>query len=188
MSRIPLHDLESAPEGAQRLLTQALKANGYLSNLLALLAHSPAALETYLTVSAINAKAGLSLEEREVVQLIAATTHGCAFCVAGHSAIATNKVQMDAAQLSALREGRRLDNSRLETLAQFTRAVIHHRGRVSDGELAAFREAGFSDAHALEVVLGVSLATLCNFANNLGQPALNEQLAAYRWEPPRAAE
>jgi hypothetical protein len=31
-------------------------------------------------------------------------------------------------------------------------------------------------------VLGVSLATLCNFANNLGQPPLNPQFEPYRWE------
>jgi hypothetical protein len=37
----------------------------------------------------------------------------------------------------------------------------------------------------LEVVLGVSLATLCNFANNLAQNELNPQLAAYRWTPPQ---
>jgi hypothetical protein len=31
--------------------------------------------------------------------------------------------------------------------------------------------------------LGVSLATLCNFANNLARNELNPQLEAYRWEP-----
>jgi len=60
--------------------------------------------------------------------------------------------------------------------------VIATRGAVSDSALAAFRAAGFEQANALEVVLGVSLATLCNFANNLAQNELNPQLAAYRWE------
>ena len=59
--------------------------------------------------------------------------------------------------------------TRLNAVAEFTRAVIRSRGNVDDEELKAFRDAGFSDANALEVVLGVSLATLCNFANNLGQ-------------------
>jgi alkylhydroperoxidase family enzyme len=61
--------------------------------------------------------------------------------------------------------------------------VIAAGGNVSDAALAAFHAAGFSDANALEVVLGVSLATLCNFANNLAQNELNPQLAAYRWTP-----
>jgi alkylhydroperoxidase family enzyme len=50
-----------------------------------------------------------------------------------------------------------------------------------------FREAGFTDANALEVVLGVSLATLCNFANNLGRSELNPEYLPYAWTNPTAA-
>lgn len=53
-----------------------------------------------------------------------------------------------------------------------------------DAALQAFRAAGFSDANALDVVLGVGLATICNFGNNLGQTALNPELEPYRWEAP----
>lgn len=182
MSRIPLHDLDSAPAVAQPLLRQAAHSNGYLSNLLATLAHAPEALEAYLTLSKLNAKGALTFEEREVVQLVAARTHGCAFCVAGHTAIAKRLVKMPAAQVESLRAGNRLENSRLEILAHFTRAVIGHRGSVSASDLEAFYAAGYEASHALQVVLGVSLATLCNFANNLGQPPLNPELYEHRWE------
>jgi alkylhydroperoxidase family enzyme len=73
-------------------------------------------------------------------------------------------------------------------VARFTEAVIASRGAVTDAELAAFKRAGFDDQAALEVVLGVSLATLCNFANNLGQVPLNEQLENCRWTPPASRE
>ncbi|MDW8400024.1 MAG: carboxymuconolactone decarboxylase family protein, partial [Acetobacteraceae bacterium] len=78
----------------------------------------------------------------------------------------------------------------LAAVADFTAAVIRSRGRVADAELAAFRAAGFSDAEALEVVLGVALATLCNFANNLADPPLNAELEPFRWPgaPRLAAE
>jgi len=33
------------------------------------------------------------------------------------------------------------------------------------------------------VILGVSLATLCNFANVFAQTPLNEELGKYRWQP-----
>jgi len=35
----------------------------------------------------------------------------------------------------------------------------------------------------LEVILGVSLATLCNFANVFAQTPLNDELSKYRWQP-----
>jgi len=66
------------------------------------LANAPVALETYLTVSGINARASLSLAERETVQITAAT-YGCGFCVAGHSAIAYKPAGLDEATVEALR-------------------------------------------------------------------------------------
>jgi AhpD family alkylhydroperoxidase len=127
------------------------------------------------------------LAERETVQITAAATHGCGFCVAGHTAIATKKAGLDETTVEALRAVRPAADPRLAAVAAFPTAVIRGRGRVEDGELDAFRAAGFTDGNALEVVLGVSLATLCNFANNLGQPPLNPQLEAYRWDALRAA-
>ncbi|MCR3794078.1 carboxymuconolactone decarboxylase family protein, partial [Pseudomonas aeruginosa] len=94
MSRVPVLTLENAPEAALPFLQTALNNSGYIPNLLGVLANAPAALETYLTVSGLNAKASLGLPEREVVQLVAATTHGCDFCVAGHTAVARNKARL----------------------------------------------------------------------------------------------
>ncbi|MDW8313412.1 MAG: carboxymuconolactone decarboxylase family protein [Rhodovarius sp.] len=190
MPRLPLlTPSEASPEARERLLA-AEQANGFLPNLLRVLAHAPAALEAYQTLSAINARAGLTLAEREAVQITAAAIHGCGFCVAGHSAIATKKAGLAAETVEALRSLAPPPDARLAAVAAFTAAVIRSRGRVPDAELAAFRAAGFSDAAALEVVLGVALATLCNFANNLADPPLNAELEPFRWAgaPRLAAE
>ena len=188
MTTLPLRTIEDAPDAAKELLTAAEKRNGYLPNLLRVLANAPVALETYLTVSGINARSSLTLAERETVQITAAATHGCAFCVAGHTAIARNKAELDEALVQALRGRDKLEDAKLNAVARFTEAVIESRGAVTDAELAAFKAAGYDDQAALEVVLGVSLATLCNFANNLGQVPLNEQLESCRWTPPAPRE
>lgn len=190
MSRLPLRTIEDAPEAAKVRLQSAEKNNGYLPNLVRILANAPVALETYQTVAGINARGGLALAEREAVQITAAATHGCGFCVAGHTAIAYKSAGLTEPVVEALRSGTHVAEPRLDAVATFTRAVIRSRGRVEDRELEAFRAAGFTDANALEVVLGVSLATLCNFANNLGQPPLNPQLEPYAWDgaAPIAAE
>jgi uncharacterized peroxidase-related enzyme len=181
MARLPILTTETAPEASREGVSKAEKANGFIPNLIGLLANAPVALETYQTVSGINARSGLSLAEREAVQITAAATHGCGFCVAGHTAVATKKAGLNEDVVNALRANARVPDARLNAVADFTRAVIRSRGAVDDTELAAFKAAGFDDANALEVVLGVSLATLCNFANNLGKPDLNPQLQAYAW-------
>ncbi|MGK9563802.1 carboxymuconolactone decarboxylase family protein, partial [Salmonella enterica subsp. enterica] len=87
------------------------------------------------------------------------------FCVAGHTAVARNKAKLPEDVIDALRQRGELPNARYETLAAFTREVIATRGDVSDAGFEAFRAAGYTEGQALEVILGVSLATLCNFAN-----------------------
>ena len=181
MARLPILTTETAPEASREGVSKAEKANGFIPNLIGLLANAPVALETYQTVSGINARSGLSLAEREAGQITAAATHGCGFCVAGHTAVAYKKAGLNEDVVNALRANARVPDAKLNAVADFTRAVIRSRGAVADTELAAFKAAGFNDANALEVVLGVSLATLCNFANNLGKPDLNPQLQPYAW-------
>src|SRR5471032_1042197 len=91
MSRLTLQTLDTAPADSRPFVEKAIANNGYLPNLIGVLANAPVALETYLTVSGINARTSLSLMEREVVQITAARIHGCDFCIAGHSAISLKK-------------------------------------------------------------------------------------------------
>lgn len=183
MSRLPLQTIESAPEASRPYLERSLANNGFLPNLVAALANAPTALEAYLTVGEINSRSGLTLAEREVVQITAAAIHGCGFCVAGHTAVVLKKAKLAPELVEGIRSRDTLDDARLNAVARFTEAVIATRGAVEDAALDAFHAAGYSDAAALEVVLGVSLATLCNFANNLSKNPLNPELKAYEWTP-----
>jgi hypothetical protein len=72
MSRLPLRTVDDAPDAAKNGLELAQKANGFLPNLVRLLANAPVALETYQTVSGINARGGLRLAERREC-----SDHGC---------------------------------------------------------------------------------------------------------------
>ena len=183
MSRLPLQTPETAPEASRPYLERSLANNGFLPNLVAALANAPTALETYLTVGEINSRSSLTLAEREVVQITAAAIHGCGFCVAGHTAIALKKAQLPLETVDAIRARSAIDDTKLNAVARFTEAVIATRGSVTDAGLAEFHAAGYTDQAALEVVLGVSLATLCNFANNLSRHPLNPELRPYEWAP-----
>lgn len=183
MSRITVQSLESAPEASQPYLAQAKAKNGFIPNLLGVLANAPTAIETYLTVTEINSRSSFTLAEREVVQITAATNHGCSFCVAGHTAIAYKQGKLPENLVDGLRRQTTLPDVKLDALATFTRAVIKKRGVVSDPELQAFKDAGYGEQQVIEVILGVALATLCNFSNSLAGTELNPELAAYRWQP-----
>jgi AhpD family alkylhydroperoxidase len=95
VSRLPMRTVTDAPESTRASLIASERTNGYLPNLLRILANSPVALETYLSVSRINARSSLSVAEREAVQITAAAVHGCSYCVAGHSLLAERKAKLD---------------------------------------------------------------------------------------------
>lgn len=179
MSRITIQSIESALVEAQERLRTAEQNSGFLPNLLGVLANAPTALETYQVVSAINARNGLTATEREVVQITAATYNGCNFCTAGHTALAYKKLKLSEEFVNALRQTKALSDPKLNTLARFTLAVLEHKGQVSDDALNDLKTAGYTQGNALEVVLGVSLATLCNYANNLAKTPINPELQAY---------
>lgn len=178
--------IEQAPEQAKQRLSNAEKANGFSSNLLGVLAYAPTALETYQTVSEINSRSSLNVQEREVVQLVAATDNGCTFCVAGHTALAKNKAKLSPEIVEELRDQAALSDTKLNALSTFSRQVLLNKGAVDEAEIQAFFTAGYTQQQALDVILGLSLATLCNYANSLARTELNSQLAAHRWEPKNA--
>lgn len=177
--RLPRLDVNTAPAASQPLVAKVLANNGFLPHLIGTLAHAPAALETYLTVSEINSRASLSLSEREVVQITAARLNGCDFCVAGHSALALKKAQLPRELVLRLQRGEATGEARLDALQAFTQAVIEQRGAVADEALQAFLAQGFRPAQVLEVLLGVSLATLCNYANVLAGNEINPELLPF---------
>ena len=181
MARLPVHTVETAPEAAKARVEAAQKANGFIPNLIGALANSPQALAFYQEVGKLNNENSLTGCEREVIQIIAARTNQCGFCVAGHTKLATLKKLLSEQAIKASRDVNpvEFDDAKLKALADFTIAVMANKGAVTDAELAAFVAAGYRSEQAVDVVMGVALATLCNYTNNLAQTDINPELQAY---------
>ncbi len=181
MARLTVHTVETAPEGAKARVEAALNANGFIPNLIGVLANAPEALAFYQEVGKLNGANSLTPGEVEVVQIIAARTNECGFCVAGHTKLATLKKLLSEQAIKASRavDSAAFDDAKLAALSDFTQAVMAKKGAVSDAELQAFLNAGYNQQQAVEVVMGVALATLCNYTNNLAQTEINPELQAY---------
>jgi alkylhydroperoxidase family enzyme len=92
--------------------------------------------------------------------------------------------KVDASVITALRDDLPLRDNRLQALRTFTVEVVRTRGWPSDQALAGFLAAGYSQAQALEVVLGVGVKTLSNYANHLANTPLDAAFAPAKWSPP----
>src|SRR5438876_3083142 len=88
MPRFAQYTIANAPESSKPLLARVHNALGFVPNLFATFAESPAVLEGYLALSGSLDKCGLSATERQLVQIAVSTENCCTYCVAAHSTIA----------------------------------------------------------------------------------------------------
>ncbi len=179
-----IHTVETAPDAAKPLLEKSQKAYGMIPNLHGVFAESPEVLEAYQVVGDLFGKSSLSAVERNVVWLAINVEHKCHYCVPAHTVIAKQQ-GVDDETIEALRNAAPLKDPKLQALRAFTLNVVRQRGEVSDGDVAAFLDAGFTKRNILDVILGVAHKTMSNYANHLADTPVDAPFKAADWTPPQ---
>jgi len=95
--------------------------------------------------------------------------NGCDYCLTVHSFSAEHMAKLPADEIILARKGHASDPKR-DAAVQFARKVIETRGHVSDADLKAVRDAGYTDANVMEIVALVAMYSLTNFFNNVFDP------------------
>ena len=182
MSWFPEYTIESAPAGSRRFMVATQNHLGYLPAATARWAASPHLLEGFGKLNAIFENGTLDPVAREVVVMTIATRNGCHICVAMHTARLT---ALGAAPevIAALRDAWPLSDERLDAIRVFTLRALDTAGDVGDEALRAFLASGYTQQHALEVVLGIGTYTMSTLANRLTGAPLDDQLSAFAWAP-----
>ena len=159
-------------EGKAKDLLAAVKAKmGITPNLTRVMANSPAVLEGYLGLSGALAGGTLPPKLRELLAVAVGQLNGCDYCLSAHTA-GGRRLGLTAEQLLAARRGESDDPKTAAALA-FARAVVANRGKVSDGEVATVRAAGYSDGEVAELVGHVALNTFTNYLNNVAETEID---------------
>ncbi|MEX0692037.1 MAG: carboxymuconolactone decarboxylase family protein [Gemmatimonadales bacterium] len=181
-----VHTMESAPSDSRPTM-EALKSKfGFLPNLAGVMAGAPATLQGYATLGQLLESSSFSPMEQQLVLASVSWANACEYCVAAHSAGLT-MTGIASEQLAAVREGRTLDDARLEALRRFTVEMTQHRGRPEPAVVRAFFAAGFDPRAALEVILAIGMKTIGNYVNHLAETPLDRQFAAFAWDGALAA-
>ena len=170
MSRIHAIDPAEATGKAKQLLTAVNTKLGFTPNLMRTLANAPAALEGYLNFSGAlgsPANAVLDAKFREMLALAVAQENACEYCLSAHTAIG-GMVGVTPEALADSRECRSSDPKQ-EAGLRFAQQLVERRGMVSDDELAAVRQAGYSEAEIVEIVAHTALNIFTNYFNHVAQ-------------------
>ena len=165
MPRIPTPaSIEAAPQAAQPLLQAVKKQLGVVPNMFRAIANSPAALEGYLGLNGALAKGALEPATRERIALAIAEVNGCDYCASAHTYLGKNLSKLSDAEIAANRDGSSTD-AKAEAAVRFAVRLAKLRGHPSDADVQAVKDAGYSDAQLIEIVLHVALNTLTNYIN-----------------------
>jgi len=187
MTTFTIHTVDSAPAGSKPLLEALQKSFGFIPNLFAAFAESPAALQGALAIAEAFSKSSLSPGEQQLVALAVSEANDCQFCVAAHSTIAKRFVRIKPEIVAAVRERTALPDAKLDALVTFVRQAVERRGWVADADVAAFLAAGYTKAQLIEVLMGVGMKTFNNYVDHLAHLPLNDQFKPEAWHPKRKA-
>ena len=179
----PLLDETSAPKGALEALAATKKNFGMIPNVEKVMALAPQLLSGYAHMRELFETTTFTPIERQVVFMTANFENECSYCVPWHSMLAKN-AGMEKSEVGALRSGAPLADPKLQALRVFTRTLIANRGKASEAELQVFFNAGYSDAQALEVILGLAIKLISNYTNSIAGTPLDPEAEHLRWEKP----
>lgn len=181
----PTLDRSTSTPDAPSSLARVESKYGFVPNLAAAMAGSPELLHAYLEVEEAFRNSSLSAVEQEVVALTVSLRNACAYCMAGHSMLASMSGLGDAS-LAALRDGAQLPDERLEALRVFTTTVLDARGSVDEADIEKFLAAGFDEGDVLAVPLGIGFKMLSNLTHHLRSVPVDEPMAPFAWRAPTA--
>ncbi len=171
MSRIAIPGRDDAPAGSQSILENINKMLGFVPNHYRLMSISPNALGGWAGLMGPVSKT-LDLKTREGIALAVSEANGCDYCLAAHSYVSMNLAKISPEEIALNRQGRSGDQKRQAAVA-FAKALIETRGKVSDEQFAAVKDAGWTDANIIEMIALAAQFLLTNFMNNAVQTPID---------------
>ncbi len=165
MPRLTVVESDSAADDVKEIYSGLESKMGKVINIFKGMGNSSAALNAYLSMSGALKQGHLSPDDREVIYLAVSELNGCHYCVSAHTMISQKNGMADGEILAARRW--ESDNEQHQALLNFVRQVIDKKGFVSDEELDAVKDAGYTDGQIAETIAFIGLATYSNLFNHV---------------------
>jgi len=155
---------------AKELLDGVNAKLGFVPNMMATMASSPAVLEGYLNLSGALGSS-LNAKLREQIALTVAEINGCGYCAAAHSAIG----KMVGLDEHSIEDARRSSSHDAKTNAalKFAKELVISRGKVTETDFDDVKSAGYSEKEISEIVANVGLNIFTNYFNETAKTVVD---------------
>ena len=167
MSRLTIPARDDVPQASKPILDAVHKQLGVVPNMFRLIAASPAALQGFTGNNGALART-LDVKTRERIALAVAQVNGCDYCLSAHSYLGLNLAKITPEEIALNRKGASGD-AKADAAVRFAAKVVRERGKVSDGDIKAVRDAGFSDGQIVEILAVTAENIFTNLLNVVAQ-------------------
>lgn len=150
---------------AQKQLDGVQVKLGSVPNIFQTFSHSPAVLDFYLQGSGALSNTSLSAALRESIALTVAGLNGCDYCASAHTVIGkgTGLSDDEAGQNLHAKSG----DAKTQAALDFAAKLVQNRANVTDVDVQAVKDAGYSDGEVLEIVAVVAFNIFTNYFNHV---------------------
>jgi uncharacterized peroxidase-related enzyme len=163
MSRLAIPDRDDVPAASKPILDAVHKQLGVVPNMFRLIAQSPAALQGFTANNGALAKT-LDVKTRGRIALAVAQVDGCDYCLSAHSYLGLNLAKISPEEITLNRKGESGDAKAFAAVS-FAAKVVRERGHVTEADIKAVRDAGFSDGQIVEIVAVIAENIFTNLLN-----------------------
>lgn len=175
MPRFQPVSVDNASAPAAMILEGVQKKMGMVPNLVATMANSPAVANAYLGMSGALAKGELPASLREIIALVVGQTNECHYCLSAHSALG-KRAGLSESDIEQARRGT-ADGEKERAALQFAQLLVEQRGVVTDEDVDAVRDAGYSDGQIGEIIAHVALNIFTNYFNHVAETEIDFPIA-----------
>jgi alkylhydroperoxidase family enzyme len=178
---LKIHTLDTAPAGSRELLEGIESDLGFVPNLAASVAESPALLAAFDGLRRAVQSGELPAVDREIAGIAVGVAVDNAYGVAFHSTVLAG-LGVDDAEIERMRSGTEPSDPHCAAVYALAREIVVGRGKVDPATIARATGAGLTPALILEVAAECTFAGLVGVVDNLAdRVALDEPLAPRAW-------
>ncbi|MFI8438923.1 carboxymuconolactone decarboxylase family protein [Streptomyces sp. NPDC079020] len=165
MPRLTRLTPDTAVGASRDLLTELASRHGRIGDMVSTMAHSPAVLSGYLQLSRAMGRAGLKRRTSERISIALQVVQGCGLCLDAHVS-AARAMGVDEDEIERARAGTSADPA-IAAIIVLALQVYRDPTSITDEQVTALREHGYSDRAIADVVGVVALNVLTGSFNLL---------------------
>ncbi|MGC0386647.1 carboxymuconolactone decarboxylase family protein [Streptomyces sp. SAI-129] len=174
MPRLTRLTPDTAVGASRDLLADLVSRHGRVGDMVATMAHSPAVLGGYLQLSRAMGRAKLDRRISERVSIAVQAQQGCGLCLDAHVS-AARALGVDEEEIERARVGASADPA-IAAVITLALQIYREPASITDDQVTALREHGYSDRAIADVVGVVALNILTGAFNLLA--GLTPEIAA----------